>query len=367
VLPVHNFTYGLLTPGLAFIMSCLGAFLGLRCTQRARWLLLGGVSIGATGIWSMHFIAMLGFTIPGQTIHYNVPVTILSLLVAVGIVCAGLLIVGFGEITLGRLLVSGFITGLGVATMHYMGMAAMRMSGRITYDPGIFIVSVVIAVVAATAALWAALRLEGVGSTVGAAFIMAIAVSGMHYMGMAAMRMYPSTGPAGMVMGSGSGATAESFLLPLIIGIAVVSFVMTATITLSPTADEIRYDQALMQHLRGIQSQGSDALASPAAQGGAPRGNAGVQEAAGAYGDPANSGDSGHPDGHDDGQGAPGAPEGYYGGPGAPGAPDGYYDGQGAPGAPEGYYGGQGAPGNTDGQGIRRGPEGLRGPSEPLR
>ena len=47
---------------------------------RARWLFLGGVSIGTTGIWAMHFIAMLGFTIPGQTIHYNVPVTILSLL-----------------------------------------------------------------------------------------------------------------------------------------------------------------------------------------------------------------------------------------------------------------------------------------------
>jgi NO-binding membrane sensor protein with MHYT domain len=381
VLPVHNFTYGLLTPGLAFIMSCLGAFLGLRCTHRARsfqgaararWLLLGGVSIGATGIWSMHFIAMLGFTIPGQTIHYNVPVTILSLLVAVGIVCAGLLTVGFGQLTLGRLLLSGFITGLGVATMHYMGMAAMRMSGHITYDPGFFVVSVVIAVVAATAALWAALRLSGVGAALGAAFIMAIAVSGMHYMGMAAMRMYPSNGPSGMVMGSSGGATAESFLLPLIIGIAVISFVMTATITLSPTADEIRYDHALLQHLQGIQSQGPAAVASPAGQAAVPR----VQDDRGA-----GAGQSGQ--GNLVGQGLRGGQEipstysapvdygdqGDRGDPGSYGGQDGYYDGPGAPGGGQGsYYDGPGAPGH-DGQGGRggAGPEGLRGPADPLR
>ena len=69
---VHNFAYGILNPGLAYLVSCLGCFLGLQCTNRARamegasrarWLLLAAVSIGVTGIWVMHFIAMLGFTI----------------------------------------------------------------------------------------------------------------------------------------------------------------------------------------------------------------------------------------------------------------------------------------------------------------
>jgi len=240
-------------------MSCMGAFLGLRCTtrarafhgaERARWLLLGGVSIGTTGVWLMHFIAMLGFTIPGQTIHYNVPVTILSLLVAVAIVCVGLMIVGFGPEGYHSLLLGGLITGIGVATMHYMGMAAMRMPGRITYDAGLFGVSVVIAIVAATAALWAAIRLHGIGTTLVASLIMGVAVSGMHYMGMAAMRMYPASGPSGMVMGGSGGATAESFLLPLILGITVVSFILTATIALSPSAEEIRYQEALLDHIR---------------------------------------------------------------------------------------------------------------------
>jgi len=245
-------------------MSCLGSFLGLRCATRARahrgkararWLLLAGVSIGTTGIWVMHFIAMLGFTIPGQTIAYNVPVTILSMLVAVAITCVGLLIVGFGGTGYRPLLLAGLITGLGVASMHYMGMAAMRMPGRVTYNAPLFAVSVVIAVVAATAALWAALRLKGLMSTLGAALIMGVAVSGMHYTGMAAMRMYAASGPSGMVMGSAGGATAESFVLPLVLGISIVAFILTATIALSPTEDEIRGETELMNRIDSLRSE----------------------------------------------------------------------------------------------------------------
>ena len=76
--------------------------------------------------------------------------------------CAGLLIVGFGPDGWRSLLLGGLVTGLGVAVMHYLGMAAMRMPGRITYNPWLMIISVVIAIVAATAALWAALRLRGI-------------------------------------------------------------------------------------------------------------------------------------------------------------------------------------------------------------
>lgn len=258
MLTVHNFTYGLLTPGLAFLISCMGAFLGLRCTARARsldgrartrWLVFGGVSIGAIGIWAMHFIAMLGFSVPGETVRYSVPVTIGSLLVAAGIMCVGLIIASSGELHAGPLLAGGVITGLGVAVMYYLGMAALRMPGRVTYDPAIFAVSVVLAIVAATAALWAALALNGIAATLGGAVIMGAAVTGMHYAGMAAMRVYPASGPAGMVMGGGSGEKAQAFLLPLIIGIAVVSFVMTAGIALSPGADEIRYNSALLRRI----------------------------------------------------------------------------------------------------------------------
>jgi NO-binding membrane sensor protein with MHYT domain len=270
MLTVHNFSYGIVTPALGYLMSCLGAFLGLRCTARAmactgrerlRWLLLGALSIGTTGIWVMHFIAMLGYTVPGQVIHYNVLITIASMLIAVVVVGIGLLIVGFAARNWRNLLAAGAFTGIGVAAMHYTGMAAMRMPARMTYSPQLFGLSVVIAVVAATAALWAALNLSGLAATLGAAMIMGVAVSGMHYTGMAAMHLFPPGKGAGMVM-SGSGADAENFLLPLLIGISILAFIMTATLALSPTDDELRADAELRER---IESQQTGRSAQPAA------------------------------------------------------------------------------------------------------
>jgi NO-binding membrane sensor protein with MHYT domain len=266
LLPVHNFSYGLLTPGLAYAMSFLGSFLGLRCTSRSRastgparirWLLVAAFSIGCTGIWVMHFIAMLGFTIPGETIRYNVPVTLLSMLIAVAFVSIGLLIVGLSRATFRSLLLGGVVTGLGVAAMHYSGMAAMRMPAKVSYNPQLFALSILIAVVAATAALWATLRLGGVWPALGAAAIMGVAVSGMHYTGMAAMRVWP---PAGHAMAMG-GASAAAFLLPLIVGVSVTTFVLTATIALSPTADEISAEAELMRKIDSARAQPVDARA----------------------------------------------------------------------------------------------------------
>jgi NO-binding membrane sensor protein with MHYT domain len=261
MLTAHNFSYGLVTPVLGYLMSCLGAFLGLRCTARAmactgrerlRWLLLAALSIGTTGIWVMHFIAMLGYTVPGQVIHYNVLTTIGSMLIAVVVVGIGLLIVGFAARNWRNLLLAGAFTGTGVAAMHYTGMAAMRLPARMTYSPELFALSVVIAVVAATAALWAALNLSGARATLGAALIMGVAVSGMHYTGMAAMHLFaPGTG-GGMAM-AGGGATAETFLLPLLIGISILAFIMTATLALSPTDEEIRADAALLRRIEAAQ------------------------------------------------------------------------------------------------------------------
>jgi len=267
MLTVHNFSYGFLTPGLGYAMSCLGSFLGLRCTSRAMaatgrvrlsWLLLAALSIGTTGIWVMHFIAMLGYTIPGEVIYYNVLITIGSMLIAVVVVGIGLLIVGFAKPSWRNLLLAGTFTGLGVASMHYTGMAAMRMPARMTYSPGLVALSVVIAIVAATAALWAALRLRGTATTLGAALIMGVAVSGMHYTGMAAMHLYSPDQGHGMLM-TGGGATAENFLLPLVIGISLLAFILTATLALSPTDQEMRADADLMQRIE----QASLARATP--------------------------------------------------------------------------------------------------------
>jgi len=255
---VHNFSYGLLNPGLAYLMSFLGCFLGLQCTARARllsgaprarWLLLAALSIGTAGIWVMHFIAMLGFTIPDQGIGYYVPVTIASMLIAVAVVSAGLLIVGFGGDGPGPLLLGGVIIGMGVSGMHYMGMWAMRMPDSIGYNLPLLAASVLIAIVAGTAALWAALRLNGgLLASLAASLIMALAVSGMHYTGMAALRVR-AAGPGGGMSAMGAGAGATSFLLPLILGISILAFLVTAIVTLAPTEAEMREDRALMERI----------------------------------------------------------------------------------------------------------------------
>ncbi|MEU3744844.1 MULTISPECIES: MHYT domain-containing protein [Streptomyces] len=192
---IDGFSYGMVTPLVGYVMACLGSALGLRCTvrslttDRARkpgWLALGAASIGC-GIWTMHFIAMLGFQVREAPISYDTAMTFLSLLVAVAVVGVGVFIVGYLGTRPAPLLVAGLLTGLGVAGMHYLGMAALRMNGQLAYAPAVVVVSVVIAVVAATAALWAAVSVRGFLASLGASVVMGVAVTGMHYTGMAAV------------------------------------------------------------------------------------------------------------------------------------------------------------------------------------
>jgi len=257
---VHNFSYGALNPVLAYVASCVGCFIGLRCTTRARasegrarafWLVIASVAIGMMGIWVMHFVAMLGFTIPGQTILYNVPVTVLSMLIAIAVVGVGLFVVGYGKRGARRLLLGGAAIGCGVASMHYIGMAAIRTQDTMSYSLALVAASVVIAVIAGTAALWAALRLESAWSAFVASMIMGVAVSGMHYTGMAALRVHAtafSALPALSAPASVS-ASATAFLLPLIIGISCTGFIFSAVIALSPTAAEMLAEADLMARL----------------------------------------------------------------------------------------------------------------------
>ena len=252
---VNNFSNGALNPVLAYLMSCVGCFLGLRCTTRARaysgaararWLTLAALAIATTGIWVMHFIAMLGFTIPGQSIRYNVPVTILSMVIAVVVVGIGTFIVGFSRAGTGPLLLGGLIIGLGVASMHYLGMAAIRVQDSLTYSPALVGASVVIAVIAGTAALWAALRLDTLWSTFIASLIMGVAVSGMHYTGMVALRVHATPG---LTVSTSATASAQAFLLPLILGLSSIGFIFSALIAVSPTAAEIFEEDAVMKRI----------------------------------------------------------------------------------------------------------------------
>ncbi|MFE7172690.1 MHYT domain-containing protein [Streptomyces sp. NPDC057616] len=231
--------FGWLTPVLSYAMACTGAALGLRCTLRAlgatgrsrrNWLLTAASAI-ATGIWTMHFVAMLGFAVGGTDIRYDVPLTLASLLVAMIVVCGGVFAVGHGRDRTRALLLGGLTTGLGVASMHYLGMAALQLHGQVHYDPALVALSVVIAVLAATAALWAGLNAKSPLAVTAASLIMGAAVSSMHYTGMLAVSVHvtPSDRPL-------PGAVAMQFIFPLAVGLGSYLFLTSAFVALSPTS-----------------------------------------------------------------------------------------------------------------------------------
>ncbi|MFE1592627.1 MHYT domain-containing protein [Nocardia sp. NPDC058705] len=229
MLHIEHFNNGWMNPVLAFGLSFIGSVLGLRCAVHAKssstplgWLIAAAVALGGAAIWVMHFTAMLGFSIDRMPVRYDVPLTLLSAVIAIVVVLIGLTIVTGGGNEWVTLPFGGAITGLGVAAMHYLGMWAMRAQVVIEYDPALAALSLVIAVVAATAALWFMLHVRGLLMTISAALVMGIAVCGMHYTAMAAMRVHH-----GDAMAEVDGVTPVQLLLPLI---ATVSLVITGLV-----------------------------------------------------------------------------------------------------------------------------------------
>ncbi|MEV6206414.1 MHYT domain-containing protein [Kitasatospora sp. NPDC051914] len=238
---LNHLSFGWITPAVSYLMACVGAALGLRCTLRAlsatgpsrrNWLLTAAAAIGS-GIWTMHFIAMFGFSVDGTELRYDVPLTVLSLVVAVVVVGIGVFTVGYGRHRGRSLLLGGLTTGVGVAAMHYLGMAALRLHGNVEYTPATVLLSVAVAVGAATAALWAAVTIRNAVAAGGAALVMGVAVSCMHYTGMAAVHVHMD--PSRTELG---GATPMQFVFPLAVGLGSFLFLTSAFVALSPTAQE---------------------------------------------------------------------------------------------------------------------------------
>ncbi|MEU6077304.1 MHYT domain-containing protein [Micromonospora sp. NPDC047074] len=240
---INHFEYGWITPALSYALSVLGSALGLICAgrirtagsagQRAWWGCLSAWAIGGTAIWTMHFMAMLGFAVEGTRIRYDVPITAASALIAVIAVGIGLAIVGTGRLSAVRLLAGGLFTGAGVAAMHYSGMAAMRLNGSIGYDRVRVVLSIVIAVVAATVALWLAVTVRRPLAIVGSALLMGVAVNGMHFTGMSAMSVHTHSR-----QGEVSGAGVSSLLVPIILAVVFGVVGLVYAILAAPTEED---------------------------------------------------------------------------------------------------------------------------------
>ena len=189
---------------LAVIVATMASFVGLDLASRiARgrrhgiWTVAGALSIGM-GIWTMHFIGMLGFHLP-VAVSYDIWITLLSLALAIVGCGASLVLVSSGPLGAGKLLTGGTLIGLAIVTMHYTGMAAMKIVPPIRYDPWLVALSIFIAVSASVLALWSAYTLrfenflQAFWKRAGSAVIQGSAIYGMHYTGMAAATFAPGS------------------------------------------------------------------------------------------------------------------------------------------------------------------------------
>ena len=188
---------------ISFIVSVIGAYTALWVAPSVaaggrdggvNWFNAGlsGLALGGVGIWSMHFLGMLAYEVP-LAVGYRLFELVASLVAAVVVSTLAIGYMAARPFTLQRLAVAGPLAGMGVAVMHYLGMYGMRFGGYFAWDWGVVGVSIAIAIVAASAALWLAFHAKRRVHRAAAALVMGAAVCTMHYTGMAAASVICTT------------------------------------------------------------------------------------------------------------------------------------------------------------------------------
>ncbi|WP_313219185.1 EAL domain-containing protein [Stenotrophomonas sp.] len=209
---------------ISFLVAVLASFTALdmssrvttATTRRTTWLwLVGGGCAMGLGIWSMHFIGMLAFQLP-IPLGYALGLTTVSLLAAMASSIFALWLVSQPTLPHGRLALGAVLMGSGIASMHYLGMAALHMQPGIDYHAGWVALSLLIAVAASWTALFIAFRLRSthrrLHDRAAPALVLGTAIVGMHYTGMAAARF-----PAGSICGAAAGDGLQAQWLALVV------------------------------------------------------------------------------------------------------------------------------------------------------
>jgi diguanylate cyclase (GGDEF)-like protein/PAS domain S-box-containing protein len=199
-------TYDLHLVGLSILIAILASYATLdvagrvtaaRKSWRIYWLVGGATSMGV-GIWAMHYIGMLAFEMP-MTVYYDLPTVLVSLLAAVAASTIALLTVSRDRLERRQMFLASVFMGGGIAAMHYIGMAAMRMPARTHYNPFVVALSIVLAITISYVALVLCLRVREEMQTswrkVFSALLMGAAIPTMHYTGMWAVTFFASDNP----------------------------------------------------------------------------------------------------------------------------------------------------------------------------
>jgi NO-binding membrane sensor protein with MHYT domain len=228
---------------LSVAIASLGGYTGFALAARIRntpggsnrVLLAGAALFLAVGIWTMHFVGMLAAPLPPDTVYLVLPI-IISFLICALVVGISLFFVSIGEPSLKRVASSAVLLGVGIASMHYVGIHGLAGSFSIVHDPSMVLLSILVAIVTAYGGLRAFLaQQEGVRLIV-SSFAFGVAVSGMHYTAMLGMHFEPLTGEAHHHLG-GSLAASQQVLS---IVVAVLCFVIAAGFLLSLVPDPRR-------------------------------------------------------------------------------------------------------------------------------
>lgn len=230
-------TYNSWLVGLSILVAVLVSYTALGLASRVAeadrsarrvWLLCGASAMGI-GVWSMHFIGMLAFSL-SIPLRYDISTTLVSLVVAILTSGLALKIASGTHLSLQRLGMGALVMGAGISGMHYLGMAAIQIVPMITYEPILVAASIVIAVVASFAALWLAFHLRQQqyrvirAARLAAAGIMGLAISGMHYTAMAASAF----GPGSYCRG---GTLLDNEWLALVVGLSAIALLAVVSIT----------------------------------------------------------------------------------------------------------------------------------------
>jgi NO-binding membrane sensor protein with MHYT domain len=254
--------------GLSIVVAMVVAYTALKLAARVAdaagsagrlWLVGGAVAMGM-GIWSMHFIGMLAFSVD-IPLRYGILKTLLSLVIAIITSGFALAIASRPQLSLARLAISSLVMGAGISAMHYSGMSAIQIVPIITYQPWLVLASIAIAVGASFAALWLAFKLRSgrsrlIGLARGAAaVIMGLAISGMHYTAMAASKLAVGAYCFGGASFDNNWLAGTIGLVALgILGLTLITAVYDAHLLSQSRQDAVRLGQvnAALQHGKNL-------------------------------------------------------------------------------------------------------------------
>ncbi|MET0967966.1 MAG: EAL domain-containing protein [Tardiphaga sp.] len=219
----HDWRQVLLAAAVCFLTSVAAVNLFTRARSatsdtRIAWLLTAGILTGC-GTWATHFIAMLAYT-PGFTIHYDLVITACSLVAATVMTTAGLAVALLGRRRRSALM-GGALIGAGIACMHYMGMASLRIPAIIIWQPGLVAASILLGMMFGAAAVLVAQNARGQLKLIAASLLLTLAISVHHFVAMGAIDL----------IYLGTGVDEASLLSPIELSLAVAAFTATVVIT----------------------------------------------------------------------------------------------------------------------------------------